>query len=497
MRKEKYYSILNYGCQMNESDAEHYAGQLEELGYARTEELVRADVILVNTCCIRESAELKILGKIGELKRVKAQHPGQIICVAGCMAQKDGAALVKKYPQIDLLLGTSYVNSFKQILQDYLEERKKGVFTSLEVQSSEFEGQRVRESGFSAWIPIMYGCNNFCTYCIVPYVRGRERSRSIENILEEVRSAVAAGYKEITLLGQNVDSYGKDFLRNHEEEKLLSVSSAVGEGFTETLKAEPFAALLKAVDQVPGVERVHFMTSHPRDMSEEVIRTVAQGTNLCEHFHVALQSGSSRILKAMNRGYTRERFLALVKTIRKYIPQASITTDIIVGFPGETDEDFAETCSLVEEVGFDSAFTFIYSKRSGTPAARMQDQIPDDVKHARLQKLMDVQNRQSLCINKRLVGQTVEVMAEGPTEKHPETWSGRTRGNKLVLWQQNVDASDKAVTNPVNLPDDAAPAHVSVKDTEEGSNLPIRPGQLVQIQIESAQTWLVKGTRVK
>ena len=281
-----------------------------------------------------------------------------------------------------------------------------------------------------------------------------------------------------------MDSYGKDFLRNHEEEKLLSVSSAVGEGFTEALKAEPFAALLKAVDQVPGVERVHFMTSHPRDMSEEVIRTVAQGTHLCEHFHVALQSGSSRILKAMNRGYTRERFLELVKTIRKYIPQAAITTDIIVGFPGETDEDFAETCSLVEEVGFDSAFTFIYSKRSGTPAARMQDQIPDEVKHARLQTLMDVQNRQSLCINKRLVGQTVEVMAEGPTEKHPETWSGRTRANKLVLWQQNyavknADGSEKEI------------------HSEEGSRLPVRPGQLVQIQIESAQTWLVKGKRVR
>ncbi|MBP5737165.1 MAG: tRNA (N6-isopentenyl adenosine(37)-C2)-methylthiotransferase MiaB, partial [Acidaminococcaceae bacterium] len=407
--KNTFYAILNYGCQMNESDAEHYAGQLEELGYTRTEDLVRADVILVNTCCVRESAELRILGKIGELKRVKAQHPGQIICVAGCMAQKDGAALAKKYPQIDLLLGTSYVNSFKQILQEYLEERKKGVFTSLEVQSSEFEGQRVRESGFSAWIPIMYGCNNFCTYCIVPYVRGRERSRSIENILEEVRAAVANGYKEITLLGQNEDSYGKDFLRNHEEEKLLSVSSAVGEGFTEALKAEPFAALLKAVDQVPGVERVHFMTSHPRDMSEEVIKTVAAGTHLCEHFHVALQSCSSRILKAMTRGYSRERFIELVNTIRKYIPQASITTDIIVGFPGETEEDFAETCSLVEEVGFDSAFTFIYSKRSGTPAARMKEQIPDKVKHARLQKLMAVQNRQSLCINQRLVGQTVEV----------------------------------------------------------------------------------------
>ncbi|MBR2183388.1 MAG: tRNA (N6-isopentenyl adenosine(37)-C2)-methylthiotransferase MiaB [Acidaminococcaceae bacterium] len=458
-----FYAILNYGCQMNESDAEHYAGQLEELGYSRTEDLVQADVILVNTCCIRESAELKILGKIGELKRVKARHPGQIICVAGCMAQKDGEALVKKYPQIDLLLGTSYVNSFKNVLQAYLEERKKGVFTSLEVQSSEFEGHRVRESGFSAWIPIMYGCNNFCTYCIVPYVRGRERSRSIENILAEVRSAVAAGYTEITLLGQNVDSYGKDFLRNHEEEKLRSVSSAVGDGFTEALRVEPFAALLKAVDQVPGVERVHFMTSHPRDMSEEVIRTVAEGTHLCEHFHVALQSGSSRILKAMNRGYTRERFLELVKMIRIYIPLASITTDIIVGFPGETEEDFAETCSLVEEVGFDSAFTFIYSKRSGTPAARMQDQVPDDVKHARLQKLMDIQNRQSLCINRKLVGQTIEVMAEGPTEKHPKTWSGRTRDNKLVLWKQDF---------------------------------PIRPGQLVQIKIESAQTWLVKGTRV-
>jgi len=210
---------------------------------------------------------------------------------------------------------------------------------------------------------------------------------------------------------------------------------------------------------------------------------VAQGTHLCEHFHVALQSGSSRILKAMNRGYTRERFLELVKTIRKYIPQAAITTDIIVGFPGETDEDFAETCSLVEEVGFDSAFTFIYSKRSGTPAARMQDQIPDEVKHARLQKLMDVQNRQSLCINKCLVGRTLEVMAEGPTEKHPETWSGRTRGNKLVLWQQdytvkNTDGNEQTI------------------HTEEGSNLPIRPGQLVKIKIESAQTWLVKGSRV-
>ena len=484
------YAILNYGCQMNESDAEHYAGQLEEMGYARTEELARADVILVNTCCVRESAELKILGKIGELKRIKAQHPGQVICVAGCMAQKDGEALAKKYPQIDLLLGTSYVNSFQKILQDYLDERKKGVFTNLAVQSSEFEGHRVRESGFSAWIPIMYGCNNFCTYCIVPYVRGRERSRSIENILEEVRAAVAAGYTEITLLGQNVDSYGKDFLRNHEEEKLRSVTSAAGGDADGTLQTEPFAALLKAVDQTPGVERVHFMTSHPRDMSEEVIRTVAEGVHLCEHFHVALQSGSSRILKAMNRGYTRERYLELVQTIRRYIPQASITTDIIVGFPGETDEDFAETCSLVEEIGFDSAFTFIYSKRSGTPAARMQDQIPDDVKHVRLEKLMEVQNAQSLHINRQLVGKTVEVMAEGPTEKDPGIWNGRTRGNKLVLWHQSAEsaASDKKQT-------DEAACETAAAQTK-GCDLPVRPGQLVHVKVESAQTWLVKGSRI-
>lgn len=461
----KFYHVLNYGCQMNESDAEHYAGQLKELDYTYTGDVRQADVVVVNTCCIRESAELKILGKIGELKHVKAQHPGQIICVTGCMAQKDGEALLKKYPQIDLLLGTSYVNSFKDVIRDYLEGHRKGVYTSLEVQSSEFEGQRVRESGFSAWIPIMYGCNNFCTYCIVPYVRGRERSRSIANILEEVRAAVAEGYTEITLLGQNVDSYGMDFLRRQEEEKLTSVTAAAGLISDEALRKEPFAALLRAVDQVPGVERIHFMSSHPRDMTEEVIKAVAEGTHLCEHFHVALQSGSNRILKAMNRGYTREHFLALIQMIRRYIPQASITTDIIVGFPGETEEDFADTCRLVEEAKFDSAFTFMYSKRSGTPAARMDDQVPEEVKHARLETLMQVQNALSLCSNRQLEGAIVEVMAEGATEKDPGTWSGRTRTGKLVLWPQSPEVK-------------------------------IRPGQLVQIEIESGQTWILKGRRV-
>ena len=388
--------------------------------------------MVVNTCCIRESAELKILGKIGELKHVKAQHPGQIICVTGCMAQKDGEALLKKYPQIDLLLGTSYVNSFKDVIRDYLEGHRKGVYTSLEVQSSEFEGQRVRESGFSAWVPIMYGCNNFCTYCIVPYVRGRERSRSIANILEEVRAAVAEGYTEITLLGQNVDSYGKDFLRNHEEEKLTSVTAAAGLISDEALRKEPFAALLRAVDQVPGVERIHFMSSHPRDMTEEVIKAVAEGTHLCEHFHVALQSGSDRILKAMNRGYTGERFLELIQMIRKYVPKASITTDIIVGFPGETEEDFAATCKLVEEAKFDSAFTFIYSKRSGTPAAAKENQVPEEVVKDRFDRLLAQVQEIARERSSRFEGTVQEVLVESVNDQDASLVTGRMGNNLLV-----------------------------------------------------------------
>ena len=440
---EKYYFTINYGCQMNESDAEHYAGQLEELGYKKAENYQQADVVLINTCCVRESAEKRILGKIGELKHVKEQHPGQILCVAGCMAQKDGAKLTQKYPQIDLLIGTSYVNSFKEILQDYLAERKPHqVYTRLETEDSEFEGTRVRESGFSAWIPIMYGCNNFCTYCIVPYVRGRERSRSQENILDEVRKSVAEGYTEITLLGQNVNSYGKDL------------------GLTDA-----FADLLKAVDKIEGIKRIHYMTSHPKDMSEAVIKAVAEGKHLCENFHLPFQSGSTKILKAMNRGYTREQYLDLVHLIRRYVPEAALTTDIIVGFPGETDEDFQATVDLVEEVGFEAAFTFIYSKRSGTPAAKMEEQVPLPVKHERLNRLMDVQNKSSLKRNHLLVGKTLEVLVEGPTEKNPQVWSGRTRTNKIVLWPE--------VTGKVQR------------------------GGYAQIKVDCAQTWLVKGTLVE
>ena len=439
--KQKTYYIFNYGCQMNASDTEHYAGQLEELGYMPAEDFHAADVIIVNTCCVRESAEKKIAGKIGELKNVKTKNPEVVICVAGCMAQKDGEKLLKKHPQVDLLLGTAYVNDFKNILTDYLADRKGALYTDLTIHQSEFEGKMVRQSPFSAWIPIMYGCNNFCTYCIVPYVRGRERSRAIENIVAEIEQAVKEGYKEFTLLGQNVNSYGKDF----------------GE-------KDAFAKLLRRVNEIEGVERVRYMTSHPRDMNEEVIKAVAECEHVCENFHVPFQAGSNEILRKMNRGYTREKYLELIKMIRSYVPDAAITTDIIVGFPGETEQDFEDTLALVREVGFDAAFTFIYSKRSGTPAAKMEGQVPLDVKKDRLNRLMEVQNLSSLHRNEEMLGKVVEVLAEGPS-RNPAVWTGRTRTNKIVLW-------------PV-----------------EGKVY--QPGDKVMVKVDTAQTWLVKGKAVQ
>lgn len=439
--KQKTYYIFNYGCQMNASDTEHYAGQLEELGYMPAEDFHAADVIIVNTCCVRESAEKKIAGKIGELKNVKTKNPEVVICVAGCMAQKDGEKLLKKHPQVDLLLGTAYVNDFKNILTDYLADRKGALYTDLTIHQSEFEGKMVRQSPFSAWIPIMYGCNNFCTYCIVPYVRGRERSRAIENIVAEIEQAVKEGYKEFTMLGQNVNSYGKDF----------------GE-------KDAFAKLLRRVNEIEGVERVRYMTSHPRDMNEEVIKAVAECEHVCENFHVPFQAGSDEILRKMNRGYTREKYLELIKMIRSYVPDAAITTDIIVGFPGETEQDFEDTLALVQEVGFDAAFTFIYSKRSGTPAAKMEGQVPLDVKKDRLNRLMEVQNLSSLHRNEEMLGKVIEVLAEGPS-RNPAVWTGRTRTNKIVLW-------------PV-----------------EGKVY--QPGDKVMVKVDTAQTWLVKGKAVQ
>ena len=416
--KTKYYHVLNYGCQMNESDSEHYAGQLEEMGYAPTATPEEADVVVINTCCVRESAELRILGKIGEMKRVKARHPGQVLCVAGCMAQKDGEALLKKYPQIDLLLGTSYVNSFRKLFETYLGDREKGAYTSLEVQSSEFEGTRVRESGFSAWIPIMYGCNNFCTYCIVPYVRGRERSRSIDNILEEVEKAVARGYTEITLLGQNVNSY--------------RFERPTGEVVT-------FPMLLRTVaEAAPGV-RIRFTTSHPKDMSDETLEVIAQVPNVCKHIHLPVQSGSSRILKLMNRKYTREWYLERVDAIRRIIPDCGLSTDIFSGFHSETEEDHRLSLSLMEECGYDAAFMFKYSERPGTYASKhLPDDVPEEVKIRRLNEIIALQNRLSAEANARCVGKTYEVLVEGVSKRSRDQLFGRTEQNRVVVFDRGT-----------------------------------------------------------
>lgn len=436
---KKTYAIINYGCQMNESDSEHYAGQLLDLGYEASADYEHADVVVINTCCVRENAEKKILGKIGEMKRLKRENPDMVLCVAGCMAQEWGKDLQKKYPQVDLVLGTAHVNNFSSILQNHLAGHgcAESVYDDRAIMPQEFEGSFVRKSNFAAWVPIMYGCNNFCTYCIVPYVRGRERSRSAEAICHEIEKAVALGYKEFTLLGQNVNSYGKD--RGEEE---------------------GFSKLLELVDAIPGVERIRYMTSHPRDMSEAVVRTIAESQHICKNFHIPVQSGSSRIMKAMNRGYDRERYLKLVETIRRCVPDAVITTDLIVGFPGETEKDFEETLDLLRTVEYDDAFTFIYSPRKGTPAAGFEAQVPDAVKHERLDRLMALQNEICLKRNKRLVGRTLAVMVEGPSKSNPAMLSGRTDGNDLVLWPKIRDHA---------------------------------PGDLVNVKMERAQTWLIRG----
>ena len=429
------YKILVYGCQMNIADAERMEGQLQGAGYMRTEETADADIILINTCCVRETAEDKVYGKIGEIKKIKEKNPKLIFGIAGCMAQKEGDNLMRRAPHIDFVLGTGKVQELTRIIAEIAAEHTSVVDVALS-DSEIAENLPVARGGkFSAWVPIMYGCNNYCTYCIVPYVRGRERSRSPEEVVAEVQRAVAEGYREVTLLGQNVNSYGKDH------------------------KAADFADLLRMVDEVEGIRRVRFMTSHPKDIGDKLIDTIKNGTHICEHIHLPVQYGSSRILKAMNRGYTVERYRERALRVREELPEASLTTDLIVGFPGETDEDFAEMLAFLREMRYDSAYTFLYSKRSGTPAATMAEQVPDDVKHARLNALMEAQNTISREINERLLGRTLEVMVEGASKNDPAVWSGRTRTNKIVLFPHSAE----------------------------------QEGDFVQVCVTQPQTWVLKG----
>ncbi|MBE6064358.1 tRNA (N6-isopentenyl adenosine(37)-C2)-methylthiotransferase MiaB [Clostridium cochlearium] len=424
MNKKGEFYIETWGCQMNEEDSEKLSGMLKNMGYENTEDRNKADIIIFNTCCVRENAELKVYGNLGILKGLKAKNPDLIIAVCGCMMQQEGMAedIIKKYPFVDIIFGTH--NSYK--FPEYLNRTKQEGKSIIEVWDKEdeiVEGIPVdRKSSTKAFVTIMYGCNNFCTYCIVPYVRGRERSREVSDIVKEIKELVKSGYKEITLLGQNVNSYGKDL-----DPKVS------------------FAELLRIVNDIEGIERVRFMTSHPKDLTEDVIYAIKECDKLCNHIHLPVQSGSSRILKKMNRSYSREDYLKLVNKIKEEIPNVAITTDIIVGFPGETEEDFNETLELVKEVEYDSAFTFLYSKRKGTPAYDMDEQVPEDVKHERFEKLVKIVNESCEKNNKKYQDKIVKVLVEGESKNDKNRLTGRTDTGKLVNFTGNKDNIGKIV----------------------------------------------------
>jgi tRNA-2-methylthio-N6-dimethylallyladenosine synthase len=410
---ERYYYIITYGCQMNVHDSEKMAGMLEEMGYHQTDDINYADIILLNTCIIRENAELKVFGKLGELKKLKRKNKNLIIGIGGCMMQvKEVVDVIKaKYPQVDLIFGTHNILRLPELINRFLKERKRVIEIWNKEKGLIPETPFKRDNDLKAWVTIIQGCNNFCTYCIVPYVRGRERSRPINCIKDEVKGLVNNGIKEITLLGQNVNSYGNDLDINID-----------------------FADLLNKLNKINGLYRIRYMTSHPKDFTQKLINEISKSDKVCEHFHLPVQSGSNSVLKRMNRGYTREKYLDLINNIKEKVPESSITTDFIVGFPGETDDDFNETLNLVREVEFDMAFTFIYSPRTGTPAAKMKDQISEDIKKDRLKRLIKLQNEISLKKNKLFEGKIVEVLVEGESSKNSEMYMGRTRGNKLILF---------------------------------------------------------------
>lgn len=419
---KKHFYIETWGCQMNEEDSEKLSGMLKRVGYTKTENKEDAGIILFNTCCVRENAENKVFGNLGALKHLKKENPDLIIGICGCMMQQEGMAdkILKKFPYVNIVFGTHNAYKFPEYLNRVKTEgvQIKEIFNK---ETDIVEGLPIdRESNVKAFVTIMYGCNNFCTYCIVPYVRGRERSRKPEDILNEVRELVAQGYKEITLLGQNVNSYGK--------------------GLEEEVD---FAKLLRMINEIEGLERVRFMTSHPKDLTHDVIMAIKECDKLCEQIHLPVQSGSNSILKKMNRHYTKEYYLDLIKKIKEEIPGVTLTTDIIVGFPGETEEDFQETLELVKEVGYSSAFTFIYSRRNNTPADMMLNQVSEEDKHHRFNRLIAAVNERVIAQNKAEEGNILEVLVEGNSKNDAEKLTGRTRTGRLVNFTgENVNVGE-------------------------------------------------------
>lgn len=440
--KNKKFLIRTFGCQMNEHDTEIMAGILTEMGFESTDSTEEADIILLNTCAVRENAENRVFGEIGHLKQLKREKPDLVLGVCGCMSQEEGVVnrLLQKHQQVDLIFGTHNIHRLPQLLREAMFGKERVV----EVWSKEGDVienlPKIRNGKIKAWVNIMYGCDKFCTYCIVPFTRGKERSRRPEDIIEEVRDIARQGYKEITLLGQNVNAYGKDF-----EDMEYGLGNLMDE--------------IRKID----IPRIRFTTSHPRDFDDYLIEVLAKGGNLMDHIHLPVQSGSTEMLKIMSRKYTREQYLELVHKIKKAIPNASLTTDIIVGFPNETDEQFEDTLSLYREVEYDGAYTFIYSPREGTPAADMVDNVPMEVKKERLQRLNALVNEISAKKNKQYQDKIVEVLVEGESKNNSEVLAGYTRKSKLVNFK-----GPKSVI-----------------------------GQIVKVKITDAKTWSLSGEMVE
>lgn len=422
MSDKKTFHITTFGCQMNEHDSETLAGMLIEKGYVPAAERKDANIVIFNTCSIRENADKRFFGTLGQLKRRKTeQRENFTVCVCGCMMQQQHIidTIKAKYPWVDVIFGTHNLHQLPELLDNLYREKHKQL-AIWEEGGEIVEGLPAKRLfKHKAFVNIMYGCNNFCTYCIVPYTRGRERSRAAEDILKEVQALAADGVKEITLLGQNVNSY-KGISRENSEKT-------------------DFTDLIYMLSEVDGIERIRFMTSHPKDISDKLIAAYGKCEKLCHYIHLPVQAGSSKVLKEMNRHYTREDYLEIVRKLREVDPDIAISTDIIVGFPGETEEEFEETLTLCEEVRYDSAFTFLYSVRKGTPAEKFENQIPEEIKHERFNRLVDVINRISAEKNAEYVGRIEKVLADGPSKNNSKTYGGRTESFKLVNFRGTPD----------------------------------------------------------
>lgn len=436
----KNYHIITYGCQMNEHDSENIAGMLEALDYSHTPNPEEADVVVMNTCSVREHADKRFFGMLGQFKKQKKNNPDFIICICGCMPQQPHIVeeIRKSFGWVDIVFGTQTIAEFPNLLMERIRTGKKQFSIIANNEEIPEEKESKREFKHKALVNITYGCNNFCTYCIVPYTRGREKSRSLRAVKQEIINLVNDGVKEVMLLGQNVNSF-RDADGNN------------------------FAALIRALDEVEGLERIRFMTSHPKDLSDELIACFGDCKKLCHNIHLPVQSGSDEVLRRMNRHYNRQRYMEIVEKLRATCPDLSISTDIIVGFPGETEEDFLDTLSLVREVEYDSAFTFIYSPRVGTPAAKYDNQIPENVKHERFDRLVEEVNRCSAKKNSEYLGRIVDVMVDGPSKNDAGAWSGRTDTFKLVNFT---------------------------------SEEPLTEGQMVSVRITETKTFSLDGEKV-